>query len=733
MQFIFWSFSAEFLYAEESFSGNISINLNHSPVQISPYLNGAFIEKVHDFVIGSLGFAAQELQNRGFDLDNYETGVSRYWWMYHNNEPASYALSRVDMYNPNGRYSQSVTNMAENNTVGLMQDTYISNAGCDFYIYMKSKNNVNVRLKITDSLNRENVLFDAFIGNPDNNWKKYSLTIPENLNIHRAKLIIYFAEKGNVLFDESSLLPKDHINQVRREYYDLYKEWKPGIIRYPGGTVADEHAAHWFYGIGDIDKRKSPNLYTGEIQRFEVGINEFMSFCRDLNAEPQFVTNMKYGSPEESAGLIEYLNGSADTYWSRKRVEDGFVEPYNAKYFEIGNEQWDYVDSNALKFRDHASEMLKVDPNIELIFGGNLWGYQDFFDKSVDIAGDYFNNYGWHYLHFVDAEQLPDSIIYKAMMAGSQGHQKFIDMFRQWRSNKLLYNMKLSITELWTAYYGINWFFTERLQSLESGLWTADHILQFYNNYDLMSVVNHTSNSGVFERGFDENGKRQIFGTPSFYAISLLNNHSGKYIHKTVLNSPTFDVEHINLKWSEQNVPWLSTAVSSDEDSIYIAVINKHPEMSCDFSHNLNLSEIGLIRHYSLFSNDYKDRNMIDGSNKIFPETIDIMPSKTFKLKKNSLNIFAISKKLISSNTMGNSAIKVAPNPTYSKITLLNLPDDENLDISIIGIDGTIVLTTQSKGYAELTIKVSHLPPGLYFIMIRLNDMLKYNLNFIKL
>lgn len=338
---------------------------------------------MHDFVIGTMGFAAQELQNRGFDLGDYETGVSRLWFMHFLNKPANYFLNRVDIYNPNGVYSQGIINSFENNLVGVMQETYISDAGCDFYVYMKSDDNLRVKLKIVETDNKQNTLFESEIGEPEITWKKFVVSIPEKLNIHKATIIICFGEKGTLLLDEASLLPKDHINQVRKEYFDLYKEWKPRIIRFPGGTVADEHAAHWFYGIGDIDKRKSPNLYTGEIQRFEVGINEFMSFCNSIGAEAQFVTNMKYGSPEESAGLVEYLNGETNTYWGNKRLEDGFSKPYNVRFFEIGNEQWDHVDSNAIKFKQHSIEMLKKDPKIHLIFGGNLWDYYNYFLRKA--------------------------------------------------------------------------------------------------------------------------------------------------------------------------------------------------------------------------------------------------------------------------------------------------------------------------------------------------------------
>lgn len=701
----------------DSYHAEINVNMQYNSKGISPYVNGGFIEVVLDFVNGSLGFAAQELINRGFDLPYYETGVSSKWFMYFRGKVPSYFLNTSDMVNQNGVYSQVISNPAENNLAGISQITYFSNAGCDFYVYLKSKDSINVRFKIIHKDFNDSTLFEGILGKPDNEWKKYQLSIPANLNIHKAKLLIYFIEKGTLYLDEASLLPKDHVNQVRKEYFDLYSQWKPGIIRFPGGTFADEHAAHWFHGIGNIDQRHSPNLYVGECQRFEVGINEFLNFCQQLKVEPQFVTNMQYGSPNESSGLVEYLNSGVNTFWGGKREEHGFPKPFKVKYFEIGNEQWDHPDSNAIKFKQHAIEMKKVDTSIEIIFGGNLWGYSDFFNTSVDIAGDYFNSYGWHFVHYADSKLLLDTMIYKVIMAGSQGHQKFINMFRDWRNIKNRYDMKLSITELWSAYFGIDWFFTDRLFSLESALWTADIIMQCYENFDLIDIVNRTSNSGIFERGFDNSGKRVIQGSPTFHALVLLSNHSGKYFHHTNVESPVFDVEHPNLNWAEYNVPWFRAVVTSDNDSIYIAVINKHPVDECVFTHNLKLLENKTIKHYELYSDNFKDRNNVDGSNIINPVENDINSQDTFRVKKNSFNIFAISRTILSANLNPDTRIIIFPNPAYNSLEITNLPAI-NYKISVYDFGGKLALRTFSSAKPEISLDLRTMSGGVYFMIL---------------
>ncbi len=110
------------------------------------------------------------------------------------------------------------------------------------------------------------------------------------------------------------------------------------ILRFPGGNNADGYdwKRHEMILPGG---RKS---WTGAIT-----LAEIITFCRRIGAELSLTVNFGSGTPEDAADLVEYCNGPADSEWGRKRVEDGFPEPLNVRFFEIGNEinqphQWYY-------------------------------------------------------------------------------------------------------------------------------------------------------------------------------------------------------------------------------------------------------------------------------------------------------------------------------------------------------------------------------------------------------
>ncbi|XHR31171.1 MAG: alpha-L-arabinofuranosidase [Chthoniobacteraceae bacterium] len=143
------------------------------------------------------------------------------------------------------------------------------------------------------------------------------------------------------------------------------------MLRYPGGCLA--HNFDWRKAVGPLETR-------GE---WKFGIDEFLSLCRELGAEPMFTVS-EYVLPAEempahAAELVEYLNAPAtpDHPWAMKRQEWGHPEPYGVKWFELGNES-DHGNHNVIPRRQYtprqygeyaratARAMRKVDPSIKI-------------------------------------------------------------------------------------------------------------------------------------------------------------------------------------------------------------------------------------------------------------------------------------------------------------------------------------------------------------------------------
>jgi alpha-N-arabinofuranosidase len=79
------------------------------------------------------------------------------------------------------------------------------------------------------------------------------------------------------------------------------------------------------------------------------------------------------GTPAEAAQWIEYCNGDAQSPIGKLRAAHGNPQPYNVKYWEVGNELWGnwqyhwttaegYVD----RYRQFVKPMLAADPSIQV-------------------------------------------------------------------------------------------------------------------------------------------------------------------------------------------------------------------------------------------------------------------------------------------------------------------------------------------------------------------------------
>jgi len=149
------------------------------------------------------------------------------------------------------------------------------------------------------------------------------------------------AVNGGIYDEHSALSDQDGF---RMDVIEKVKELHTPLLRYPGGTFTKIY--HWEDGVGPkAERKKRKNLIWGGVEDNHFGTTEFISYCRKIGAEPFLVVNMATGTPEEAANWVEYCNGTGDTYYANLRRAHGFKEPFNVKYWGIGNEEYAETDA----------------------------------------------------------------------------------------------------------------------------------------------------------------------------------------------------------------------------------------------------------------------------------------------------------------------------------------------------------------------------------------------------
>ncbi len=180
----------------------------------------------------------------------------------------------------------------------------------------------------------------------------------------RAELHSHFAEHlgscvyGGIWVGKNSAIP--NVNGYRGDTVDYLRELGVPVLRWPGGCFADDY--HWRDGVGPPEKRpRTVNTnWGGYVEDNSFGTNEFIGFCKLIGAQPYIAANVGAGSPEEMRDWMEYCNYPSGSTLSDLRAAGGSAEPFNVRYWGIGNELWGCggnfrADQAAAEFRHFAT------------------------------------------------------------------------------------------------------------------------------------------------------------------------------------------------------------------------------------------------------------------------------------------------------------------------------------------------------------------------------------------
>ena len=190
---------------------------------------------------------------------------------------------------------------------------------------------------------------------------------------------------GDAAVFEVSLLPTDHVYGMRRDVIEALRAICPTSLRFPGGCAADHF--DWKESLKAPEFR-TPTDGTSKWFLFrdsynqdtlDIGLNEFLMLCRELDAEPEFTVSLILSDGEDARRLVEYCNGDAATEYGAKRQALGF-DPFGIHLWYVGNEAYffggEYQPSAAAAARtdELIAAMKSADPTISVAIG-LTWGY----------------------------------------------------------------------------------------------------------------------------------------------------------------------------------------------------------------------------------------------------------------------------------------------------------------------------------------------------------------------
>jgi len=222
-------------------------------------------------------------------------------------------------------------------------------------------------------------------------WTQYRVTLTTGsvAATEDARFVITVGSPGTLWLNQVSLFPPTYHNRTNGNRADLMQKMAdlyPGFLRLPGGNYLEgntiDQRFEWKNTVGPIQQRPGHESPWGYRSDDGLGLLEYLEWCEDLNMQPLLAvyagyslngTHVNPGTDlqpyvQDALDEIQYLTGSTTTTWGAQRAADGHPVPFPLTYVEIGNEDFfDTSGSYDSRFAQFYDALKAAYPNLQVI------------------------------------------------------------------------------------------------------------------------------------------------------------------------------------------------------------------------------------------------------------------------------------------------------------------------------------------------------------------------------
>ncbi|HKU26055.1 MAG TPA: alpha-N-arabinofuranosidase [Candidatus Sulfotelmatobacter sp.] len=449
------------------------------------------------------------------------------------------------------------------------------------------------------------------------------------------------------------------------------------IIRYPGGNFVSGY--HWLDGVGP--KKDRPHVLDrawNTLETNQFGTNEFITWGKQVGAEPLLGMNFGTGTAEMAAALVEYCNYPGGTKWSDLRRQHGYEQPHNVKYWCLGNEMdgpWQIGHMGAREYGekavDAARQIRVIDANVNLIACGSsgpfMPTYLEWDQQVLESCYELADGISLHRYWGNNEETLGDSSTYLAMNLAMDRQIEEIaavcDLVRgRKRTNKTLF---LSFDE-WNV-----WYRARSGDAVNGHGKAAPHLLEeVYNLEDallvgglLNSLIRHSDRvrlaclaqlvNVIAPLMTNANG---VLKQTIYYPYSWALRHAhGRAVH-IVPEGPTYEVAHLGRPTEAigiigpglGSVPYLDivTTLDTETKTASLFILNRDLEKPRDVDITWrDLSPAKVNSWQTITGNDRRAVNTFEQPNRVAPQNLDapkVGPRMTFQVPAGSYSVMSL-------------------------------------------------------------------------------------------
>lgn len=446
---------------------------------------------------------------------------------------------------------------------------------------------------------------------------------------------------------------------LRGDVMNLVKDLKVSLVRYPGGNFLSGY--DWKDGIGPKESRPVRlDRAWHTIETNEFGIDEFVDWAKKSGTQVLAAVNMGTGTPQDAGDMVEYCNYPSGTYWSDLRIANGHKEPYNIKYWCVGNEMdgpWQICHLDAVDYGKKSLETMKImkwtDDSIKTVVCGSattdIPSYPEWdrivLEHTYDYA-DYISIHRYYENFGNDDDFLASFYDMDAFIKTSTATCDYVKAYK--RSSK---TMMLSFDE-WNIWYQQNqkphpWERAPRLledkYSLLDALAFGGLAITLLNHADRVKVACLAQLVNVIAPIFAEPGKgayRQTIYWP-FRDISLYGR--GVSLQPVVTSD-----KKITDKYGEVPAVIFASVYNEETKEISVFALNTSKTENSETTIDLqSFSNTKMIMRTELTGSDLSAQNSLENPDRVAPAKVELSEGDsgiyTLSLKKASWNVIRFS------------------------------------------------------------------------------------------
>jgi alpha-L-arabinofuranosidase len=466
---------------------------------------------------------------------------------------------------------------------------------------------------------------------------------------------------GGVVYDgiwvgEESKVP--NIGGVRQAIVEAMRRIKASVIRWPGGCFADSY--NWRDGVGPRkDRPRRPNFWIDarewpkgapdgpwKYDPNHFGTDEFLRFCQLSGAQPYLAANVRSLTARDFYEWIDYCNSPAGaTTLAEMRGAAGQREPWNVRYWGVGNESWGCGGSftpeeYAVEYRRFMEWVPRYGLNLAFIGSGpnsgDLSWSRRFFGRLAEKGG-FGRMWGWGLHHYSwnvtggrtndwfegkgDAVKYSDEEWYELLSEANRMEKLITDHWAIMGEFDRQHRVKLLVDE-WGAWYKPgsevhNTHLLGQQATVRDAVLAGLTLDIFHRHADKVAMANIAQLVNCLQSLFLAHEDKFIL-TPTYHVFDMYAAHQGGQSLRTNVSSSPLKYTR---NGAQATMRGLNGSASLHDRRMVLTVTNPDPKASVETEVTIYGANVKEVSVTTLTAKDIHAHNNFDNPRAVEPQT----------------------------------------------------------------------------------------------------------------